>query len=190
MSRNDQILGAAADLFHRQGYHGTSVEEIASAVGLQKSSLYHYIDGKDQVLRQLAEATIAGYLADAERIAAGAGTAGERLTRLIEAHILRLCAAPERVTVLVRESHLLPAELAVEVRAMTSRYTHRIAALIQEGIDSGEFAPVDPTVASLMLLGALNWAHRWYQPDGRLSPESIGLQYADVILAGLRRRSD
>lgn len=166
------------------------MEEIASAVGLQKSSLYHYIDGKDSLLQQLAEDTITGYLADGERIAATGGGAEGRLTDLVMAHIARLCAAPERVTVLVRESHALPDELAAELRIMTTRYTHLIAGLISDGIAHGEFQPVDPMVAALMLLGALNWAYRWYQPGGRLTADEIGRQYADIILAGLRRRAD
>ena len=190
MARSAEILGAAADLFHSRGYHATTMDDIAHAVGLKKGSLYHYVTAKEVLLRTLAEETIAGYLADGERIAAGGGTASERLARLIEAHIARLCAAPERVTVLVRESHYVPPEFATEVRGMTRRYNHLVADLISEGIDGGEFEPRDPGVAALMLLGALNWAHRWYQSDGRLSPPEIGRQFAQTFLDGLRRRGD
>ena len=190
MARAAEILGAAADLFHTRGYHATTMDDIAHAVGLKKGSLYHYVTAKDVLLRTLAEETIAGYLGDGERIAAEQGSAAERLARIIAAHVRRLCAAPEHVTVLVRESHYVPDELAAEVRGMTRRYNHLVADLIAEGIARGEFQPTDPAVAALMLLGALNWAHRWYQPDGRLSPDEIGRQFAQTFLEGLRRRGE
>lgn len=189
MERPQEILNAAADLFHHHGYHATTVEDIANAVGLKKGSLYHYITGKDLLLKTLAEETIQGYVEDAQRIAAEGGSASERLARVIEAHVARLCAAPERVTVLVREAHYVPDELASDVRGRTRRYTHLLSDLIAEGVQSGEFSDVDPGVAGLMLLGALNWAHRWYQPDGRLTPEEIGKQFSLLFLRGLQRRS-
>ncbi len=188
MERPQEILNAAADLFHHRGYHATTVEDIASAVGLKKGSLYHYITGKDLLLKTLAEETIQGYVEDAQRIAAEAGSASERLARVIEAHVRRLCAAPERVTVLVREAHYVPEELASDVRGRTRRYTHLLSDLIADGVRSGEFSDVDPGVAGLMLLGALNWAHRWYQPGGRLTPEQIGRQFSQLFLRGLQRR--
>ncbi len=190
MARAAEILGAAADLFHTRGYHATTMDDIAHAVGLKKGSLYHYVTAKEVLLRTLAEETIRGYLADGERIAAEEGSASERLGRVIEAHVRRLCAAPERVTVLVRESHYVPEDLAAEVRGMTHRYNHLVADLIAEGIDAGEFQARDPAVAALMLLGALNWAHRWYQADGRLTPEEIGSQFARTFLDGLRKRGE
>jgi AcrR family transcriptional regulator len=166
------------------------MDDIAHAVGLKKGSLYHYVSAKDVLLQTLAEETIAGYLADGQRIAAGGGSASERLRRLIAAHVERLCAAPEHVTVLVRESHYVPQELAAQVRAMTHRYNRLVADLIAEGIAAGEFEARDPAVAALMLLGALNWAHRWYQPDGRLSPQEIADEFARTFLDGLRRRGE
>lgn len=190
MKRPQEILDAAADLFHHRGYHATTVEDIASAVGLKKGSLYHYITGKDLLLKTLAEETIQGYVADAVPIAGGEGSASERLSRVIEAHVRRLCSAPERVTVLVREAHYVPDALASDVRASTRRYTHLLSDLIAEGVRSGEFADTDPGIAGLMLLGALNWAHRWYQPDGRLTPEEIGRQFSQLFLRGLQRRGN
>ncbi len=190
MARSAEILGAAADLFHTHGYHATTMDDIAHAVGLKKGSLYHYVTAKDVLLRTLAEETIAGYLGDGERIAGEGGSAAERLRRVIEAHVQRLCAAPERVTVLVRESHYVPDELAAQVRGMTRRYNRLVADLIAEGITAGEFEPRDPAVAALMLLGALNWAHRWYQSDGRLTPAEIGRQFAATFLDGMRRRGE
>jgi AcrR family transcriptional regulator len=188
MERPQEILNAAADLFHHRGYHATTVEDIAGAVGLKKGSLYHYITGKDLILKTLAEETIQGYVEDAERISAEGGSAADRLSRVIAAHVERLCAAPERVTVLVREAHYVPDALASDVRGRTWRYTHLLSDLIAEGVERGEFSEVDPGVAGLMLLGALNWAHRWYQPEGRLTPEEIGRQFSQLFLRGLQRR--
>jgi AcrR family transcriptional regulator len=194
VARTEEILDAAADLFHQQGYHATTVADIATAVGLKKGSLYHYITGKELLLRTLAEDTIRGYLEDAERIAGEPGSAALRLRDLIGAHLRRVCAAPERVTVLVREAHYVPEPLRRDVQGMTRRYTHLVAQIVAGGIETGEFAPVDPMVAALMLLGALNWTHRWYQRDGRLRPEEIADACAALFLAGLvvreRRSTD
>jgi AcrR family transcriptional regulator len=188
VARTEEILHAAADLFHQQGYHATTVADIATAVGLKKGSLYHYITGKELLLRTLAEDTIRGYLEDAECIAGEPGSAALRLRDLIRAHLGRVCAAPERVTVLVREAHYVPEPLRRDVEGMTRRYTRLVARLVAEGIEAGEFAPIDPMVVALMLLGALNWTHRWYQRDGRLRPEEIADQCAALFIGGLSVR--
>jgi len=77
-TREGEILTAAARIFREKGYHGTSVQDIAEAVGLLKGSLYHYIRSKEQLLARLFEGSLGGTIVELETIAARDATATER----------------------------------------------------------------------------------------------------------------
>ena len=67
--RSEEVYSAALRLFTEKGYHATSMQDIAAAVGLYKGSLYHYIGGKEDLLVEVFERGMGALLADVERIA-------------------------------------------------------------------------------------------------------------------------
>src|SRR5438309_10599210 len=91
-TREGEILTAAARIFREKGYHGTSVQDIAEAVGLLKGSLYHYIRSKEQLLARLFEGSLGGTIDELETIAARSGSATDRLRDMVRVYVMSVTA--------------------------------------------------------------------------------------------------
>ncbi len=186
--RKRTIYDTAVRLFKAQGYHATSVKEIADAVGLQKGSLYHYMSGKEDLLLEIARTAITAYLADLERVRREDGTGREMLSHLIRRHVERVTRDTDTITVLLREARSLSEKARSEIHGLTSRYTDGLAEIVEKGARDGSLAFADPALAALAILGALNWMTQWYVPGGRLDPARIAELIDALVLEGLRPR--
>ncbi len=187
--RWQEILEAASALFYAQGYHATSMQDLADAVGLQKGSLYHYLRSKEDLLFPLIQQTLQGYVDDLEAIAGAGGSAAERLRRAVTAHVERVARFGDMMTVFISEGRHLKPEEQERVRALADRYRQMLEGLIREGVESGEFRTPDPALATLAILGACNWLPQWYRPGGRAAPAEIAGVFMDLFLKGLEPRS-
>ncbi|MBE3558086.1 MAG: TetR family transcriptional regulator [Ktedonobacteraceae bacterium] len=182
--RRAEILQVAARMFAELGYERTTFEMIADELGLSKPSLYYYITSKEDVLAQLLEEVIQGI---EERVNAEISPLmrpDERLRRLVIAHISRICVYPQGRVLVLYDDHLL-AERKTEILSMRERYQRLVQSIITEGAECGLFCISDPKMATLTLLGAMNWVAHWYSPRGSLSPRQIGEHYARILVGGL-----
>lgn len=185
---NEQdILKAAARIFRERGYHGTSVQDIADAVGLKKGSLYYHITSKEDLLVQIVASAIDWLVAGFEAIYAQPLSPGEKLSRAIAQHVEAITERRDEVAVFLQERNAIPAEHAVRYQAQRDRYDILFRQVIEEGIASGEFRAVDPRLATLAILGMLIWVKEWYRPDGRYTPEEIAAQFTQYVVDGLLR---
>jgi AcrR family transcriptional regulator len=186
-TRRRQIEDVASELFHEQGYAATGVRDIARALDLQGPSLYAHVSSKEAVLWAIVERAASMFENAADR--ALDATAGrlpsERLRALVVAHVGVVTAGPEAATVFDREWRHLDRVRRDEVRARRDAYEARVRGLIEAGVASGEFAPVDPAIASAYLLTALNAIGTWYSPDGPRTPAELADAYADLALRSL-----
>jgi TetR/AcrR family transcriptional regulator, cholesterol catabolism regulator len=188
--RGEEVYAAALRLFREKGYHATSMQDIAAAVGLYKGSLYHYIGRKEELLVRVFERGMGALLADVERIAADtAAGPSTQLRRIVEAHVAAVASNLDALTVYLHEWRALAGDSLATVRAQRERYTALVADIITRGSRTGEFHVADVRLATLGLLGMCNWLCQWYSPSGRLSPADIGALFADLILNGLRGAS-
>lgn len=186
--RKRTIYDTAVRLFKTQGYHATSVKEIADAVGLQKGSLYHYMSGKEDLLFEIARTAIGAYLADLEVVNRAGGSGREMLSHLIRRHVERVTRDTDTITVLLREAQSLSAKARSEIHGLTSRYTDGLVTIVSAGVEDGSLSFADPALASLAILGALNWMTQWYVSGGRLTPCRIADLLDTLVLDGLRPR--
>jgi AcrR family transcriptional regulator len=185
--RSEEVYAAALRLFREKGYHATSMQDIAAAVGLYKGSLYHYIGGKDELLARVFERGMGVLLADVERIAADrAGTPSAQLRLIVQAHVEAVANNLDALTVYLHEWRALAGDSLANVRAQHERYTGLVAEIVGRGVRMGEFRAPDVGIATLGLLGMCNWLCQWYTPGGRLTPAEIGARFADLMLDGLR----
>ena len=180
-SRLPQMLDAAARLFCRQGYDGTSVRDIARAVGMLPGSLYCHFATKEDLL-------VAVYVRGVDQICSAVQAAVERRTapweRLEAACIAHLEAILRdddyaRVVVRVRPADVPAAERSLV--AQRDRYEALWVALV-EALPLPRRA--DRKALRLMLLGALNGAQNWYRADGGASPRSIARQFTALLRQG------
>jgi AcrR family transcriptional regulator len=182
--RQAEILGAAMGAFRARGYHSTTLEDIADRLGVRKTALYHYFPDKDAILfachkQSLAE--LSGHLAAARR---AYPTATARLRHIILEHVRVMTDSGEESPLAFDVPALSP-PLQQKVIQARDRYERSLRRIIAEGVRSGEFRPVDPKIAVFVMLGAINWIARWYQPSGTMDPGAIAQQFADHLLGGL-----
>lgn len=184
MTRRQQILETAGDLFQRQGYHATSMREIARCVRLQGSSLYAHINSKEELLAAIVDEAADTFLAAAAEVDRGLPPR-ERLRRLARAHLQVIRDQLPLATVFFHEWAHLPEPLRSQLVARRDAYQAHFSEVIRDGVADGSFAVEDPALATLFVLSALNWTYQWLDPQGRLDPDTLARRYADMLLGAL-----
>lgn len=187
--RYEELLETALHLFHKKGFHATSMQDIASGMGLRKASLYHYIDAKEDLLVSIYQRTISEYGQRIDSIVNGQGTARERLLEAIASHLESIVLHADMFAVYLSEHRSLPPRHRDAAREASRNYRMKFEKVIRQGIETGEFKDVDAHLSALVILGACNWLPQWYSPTGKKSAEEIVELYTEVLLQGLEQSS-
>src|SRR6266516_6267767 len=183
-TRRIELTREAARLFAQKGYHGTSIGEIADALGVQKGSLYsHIASTKDllyETMREGARAFHAGLDAIPDEL-----PATEKIRLALRSHLRVVADQLEVATVFVQEWRYLEGERRDEILGERRRYEERIRALFREGRELGELrTDLDDATAALLALSAANWAYTWLQP-GRDTDE-LADRFYSLLVDGMR----
>ena len=183
-TRRSELTREAARLFAERGYHGTSIGDLAKALGVQKGSLYAHIESKQDLLyeamREGAEAFHAALddIPDDLRVT-------ERIRLALRAHLRVVAEQLDIATVFVREWRYLEGERAAEFLAERRRYEERFRALFREGRELGELrTDLDDQAATLLVLSAANWAYTWLPPDA--DTDALADRFFAILLDGVR----
>lgn len=179
------VLRMAAKLFNKQGFHATSLDEVAEQLHVTKPTLYHYVRSKDEILFECVKAGLQMMReAIASRSAAG-GSALDQLEAGMRAYTRIVTQDFGMCLIRIGEDPLPEAgrrELRRLKRAIDLEFRHLIAACVAEG----SLRSVDPKLAAFTLAGALSWVGRWYRPGGPLGVDQIADTCCDLLLSGLR----
>jgi AcrR family transcriptional regulator len=190
-TRRQAIEDAASSLFHRHGYSGTSVRDIAHAVDIQGASLYAHVASKQEVLWSIVERTASRFEAAADAVDGTDGGSdvapATRLAALVKAHVGVVTDDLERASVFVHEWRSLDRGRRTDIARRRDAYEGRFRAVIADGVETGAFERVDPVPAAAFILTALNGLVAWYRPSGRLSADAIADTYADLALRAIER---
>ena len=180
-----RILRAAAAIFREKGFNGASMQELAAAVGLTKSTLYHHFPSKQALLREILESTVERATPRLQAIARADLPASERLRQAVVGHVVELIRDRDNVACFVAEGRFLaPAYMEAHV-AKRDRYERYLRQIIEDGIETGEFSPTDVRVASRAILGMCNSVASWYRPEGELGAEKIAAHYGEWAVRAL-----
>jgi hypothetical protein len=183
----EAILDAAMHLFGKQGYTGTSMRDIAGAVGVLPGSLYAHIASKEALLVDIVEDGINRFLAAVQPHATSEASATDKLHAMIIAHVVVVADNPERSLVVFHQWRFLGDGSIQAAIGKRRDYEQSFIGVIEEGVKAGLFrADLNLRIAVLTILGALNWSPEWLSPDGKLSPEAVGGLIADTLLTGVR----
>jgi AcrR family transcriptional regulator len=181
----DEILDAAAQIFSQKGYHGTSMQDIAEAVNLQKGSLYHHVSSKQEILFDLLNRAL-DILIDQVSAAVNAEDPPDvRLRRAMMAYLGTLGENQNLAAILLLEHRSLEPEFRTRHVSRRDRFEQVWRDLIQEGKEAGIFACNDASLSARALLGVMNWTVTWFRKDGALTAGEIADQFADLFLNGL-----
>jgi AcrR family transcriptional regulator len=185
VSREDQLLEVATRLFREKGYHNTSMQDIADGLGVQKASLYHYIESKEQLLRRLLKRAAAILGAQIDEIYEAELPPAEKLRQALQNHAVTMMEHLNLVSVYLSEYRNLSPQQLEQILATRRHYERVLIRILEDGIASGDFRPVNVKMAMLGLLGMFNWTHQWFSPDGELTPQEIADILTDLALRGL-----
>lgn len=168
------IVEAAARQFEERGFHGTSVQDIADAVGLTKAALYHYITCKEDLLSLVHDAFVSTMLESAERFLTEHDDPVEQLLFFVESILVTVNDYRPYVRAFFQDLGVLRGERYEWLREKRSKYEKLVENCVTAGIKKGVFsADIDPHLTTLYIFGACNWSYQWLHPDGPMPIEAI-----------------
>src|SRR2546422_10277876 len=183
-SRKSELTRQAARLFAEKGYHGTSIGDLAEAMGVQKGSLYAHIDSKADLLWEVARDGAAAFHAALDAVPDGV-PANERIRLALRAHLRVVAEQLEIATVFIREWRYLEGERRDAFVAERRRYEERFRALFREGRELGDLrTDLDDATATLLALSSANWAFTWLRPGA--ATDELADAFFLVLLDGMR----
>ncbi len=183
-TRRAELTQAAARLFAQKGYHGTSVGDLADALGLQKGSLYSHIDAKADLLWDVAHEGAEAFHAALDAVPDD-GPVLDRIRSMLQAHLRVVAEQPDIATVFVREWRYLDAERLEQFVSERRRYEERVRALFREGREHGELrTDLDDGTAALLTLSAANWASTWVRPGS--DTDELADRFTALLIDGMR----
>ena len=186
-STREVIADVAVKLFGEHGYTGTTMRDIAEAVGVLPGSLYAHIDSKETLLLEIVSDGIARFLAIEQSLAASVDSPEVRLRKAIRAHVDVVAEDPQRSLVVFHQWRFLSEPNRASAIAMRRRYANAYVKIIDDGKAAGEFSPrLDTRIAVFSVLGALNWIPEWYSDKGAQTPGEIAEKMAGALICGLR----
>jgi TetR/AcrR family transcriptional regulator, cholesterol catabolism regulator len=183
-ARRTELMRAAARLFAEKGYHGTSVGDLAQALGVQKGSLYAHIESKADLLWEVASEGAAAFH-DALDAVPDEGAILDRIHAALRAHLRVVSEQLDVATVFVREWRYLEGERRDQFVAERRRYEERFRGLFREGRETGELrTDLDDGTAALLALSAVNWAYTWLRPGA--DTDALADRFTALLVDGMR----
>ncbi|MBZ0128108.1 MAG: TetR/AcrR family transcriptional regulator [Rhodobacteraceae bacterium] len=184
--RNDEIFDAAARVFAERGYHGASTQDIADLLGMRQASLYYYFSSKEAALEEVCAIGAAGFVENAEEIAANDAGPTEKLRALASVHITPLAERPDFTRTFLNERKWLPTESRRRIGGMSRRIEAIFEGVIRAGMRQGEFrSDLNVRLTMFGILGMVNSVQIWLDRANK-TPSEIAEYLADMAVASVR----
>ncbi|MEN5345495.1 TetR/AcrR family transcriptional regulator [Achromobacter mucicolens] len=182
----ERILEEAAKLFARSGYDGSSISDLAAAIGVSKAAIYHYYPTKQDIYDAIILEVLEGLTQTVGRDVAGAVGGVARLRAFMVGHARYFEQHHAQfVTMLIGYSGMALSEREDAARLRDS-YEKLLRDVIAQGVADGAFRALDVAATGRAVLSMLNWMVRWYKPGQGDSAETIADGYFDLLVGGMR----
>ncbi|MFF2651376.1 TetR/AcrR family transcriptional regulator [Streptomyces sp. NPDC058045] len=182
----DSLLAVAVTVFNERGYDGTSMEHLSRAAGISKSSIYHHVSGKEELLRRAVSRALDGLFGILDEEGARTGPAEQRLEYVTRRMVHVLTDELPYVTLLLR----VRGNTGTERWALERRrdFDHRVAALLAEAAADGEVREdIEGRLATRLVFGLINSIVEWYRPGHGSGQDEIADAVVGLVFGGLRR---
>lgn len=190
--RRAEIIATAARIFREKGFRGTSLADVAECLGTDRASLYYYIGSKEELFHEIVRDAGEAVTQQAEAIRDSAGTAADKLRRLISSLMAAYSAHYPYLFVYIQEDLSKVADgrsaWARQMTAISKRYEDAVIGIVESGFEDGSIRPAGPArVIAYGVIGMVNWTHRWYREgaSGMPSAAEIGQTFSEMVLNGL-----
>ena len=189
LSRKEQVIRKAAELFREKGYAASSMRDLAQKLGIEAASLYSHIKSKEEILRNLCFDMAAEFRKSLEEVEKQGGSASEKLKKGIIGHISVMAMDLTASAVFMNEHRHLSQPYLRDFLLLRINYINRFKAIIEQGVKTGEFkSNIDKKLAVMTLFSSLNWMPQWYDPNSNIVPVELGQQLADMLVNGLKKQ--
>jgi AcrR family transcriptional regulator len=184
-ARRDVIVDTSAVVFAKRGYHATGIAELCEVNGLGKGAFYYYIKSKEELLAAIHDRVMDEVMLGADRTSAAGGSPSEQLTMLGDELLDVIHRYPDHVWVFLHEFPALTDDRAEQFRVRRREYERRVEAVLQAGIDAGEFRDIDARLTAFAWLGMHNYTYLWLKAGGRVSARDVAKPFADIFIRGI-----
>jgi TetR/AcrR family transcriptional regulator, cholesterol catabolism regulator len=182
-ARRREVVATAAKLFAERGYDSTSMSELTAATGLAAGGLYHYIEGKDDLLIAICDELLDPLLERAQAIVATAAPPVEQLRELVAAWVAHVVEHRHHMLVFTQERQAIEHERRWRrVRSQRKAFEQILEEVLERGEAGGSMTFADRRLSLLALLGMVNYTPQWVRPGGRLSADEIAAGYCALVL--------
>ena len=183
-TRREELTREAARLFAERGFHGTSMDAVAQALGVQKGSLYSLTGSKQELLFETMRSGANAFHAALDAVPDDA-PAIERVREALRGHLRVVAEQLDVATVFTREWRYLEGAYREEIVAERRRYEERWRGLFRDGVESGDLrTDLDVGATTLLVRSAANWAYTWLEP-GRDTDE-LADRFLAILVDGIR----
>ncbi|MBN2809791.1 MAG: TetR family transcriptional regulator [Deltaproteobacteria bacterium] len=183
--KQEQLFNTAAALFAEKGYHGTSINDLAQAMGLQKGSLYHYFKSKEELLFMLLDEYISAALLEIEKICALNVDAVEKLRLFMLFYSSFYAGDRDRLVLLINDIDKLSEALRLKIIEKERRYTKALTDIFSQLQAAGIMKKIPPAVAAFAFFGMVHYTCKWFQQDGPVSAEALGEMFLEIFTNGV-----
>jgi AcrR family transcriptional regulator len=187
-NKKTEIISEAIRLFAEKGYYATTLDEIASQVGITKAAIYYYFNSKMELMRLIMQLTTSR-MNDAIKLADSKLSAEEKLRKFIKYHVQYAAENRDDAKILFEQIDTLPVRTRESIRRKIKEDETALQNILSEGVKNGIFAIDDVKIASYAILGMCNWLYRWYKPDGRLTSQQVSQIMMNILENGYLKQS-
>jgi TetR/AcrR family transcriptional regulator, cholesterol catabolism regulator len=188
LTRKEQVIRKAAELFREKGYAASSMRDLAQKLGIEAASLYSHIKSKEEILHSLCFDMAAEFrksLVEVEKLDV---SASERLRLGIIGHVEVMAKDLTASAVFMNEHRHLSQPYLRDFLLLRINYINRFKAMIELGVKNGEFkSTINTKLAVMTLFSSLNWMPQWYDPGSVIQPAELGQQLSDMLVNGLKK---
>jgi TetR/AcrR family transcriptional regulator, cholesterol catabolism regulator len=189
LSRKEQVIRKAAELFRTKGYAASSMRDLAQMLGIEAASLYSHIKSKEEILQSLCFDMATEFRKSLDEVEKQKGPASEKLKNGIIGHIQVMAKDLTASAVFMNEHRHLSQPYLRDFLLLRINYINRFKTIIEEGVRTGEFkSSIDKKLAVMTLFSSLNWMPQWYDPNSNIIPVQLGQQLADMLVNGLKKQ--
>jgi AcrR family transcriptional regulator len=186
--RRRDIFETAAKLICKNGYDGTSVQDIAAACGLTKAGLYHHIGSKEGLLAAIMKYGMDLFEEEVLAHVAHLTNPLERLIGTMQRNLeLVIRGSSKEITIILHEHATLHGKAGQQINARKKKYVHFLERAFAEAQAQHLIRPVNPTIAAYGFLGMVLWTYKWFRPGGALSEQALAAGMVDLLFTGLKQ---
>jgi AcrR family transcriptional regulator len=186
-SRKDVIVKAAAALFLEKGYKAASMRDLAERVGVEAASLYNHIRSKTELLHDICFNVANVFWEHMSKVESSDARPIEKLETLLRFHIRQMIENFQEVYISDREWRYLADPYLSNFQNQRRNYRKRFAAIIEQGIASGEINRIDSSTAVLIVLHAVSGIESWHRSTHKISGEELEENMIIILIDGLKK---